>query len=60
MSGARNLEGTAMTQQPPPPSDEELVRLGIQRVSVETFRFGEYSYTHLTDALAAARRAGAK
>ena len=59
MSGTRNSEGTAMIQ-PQPPSDEELVRLGIQRVMVETFRFGSYNYTQVTDALAAARRAGAK
>ena len=46
--------------QPTELPDEELVRLGIERVSVETYRFGGYRYTNLTDALAAARRAGAK
>ena len=42
----------------PPPSDEELVRLGIERVPHETYRFGGFRYTNLSDALAAAQRAG--
>ena len=46
--------------QPTALPDEELVRLGIERVSIETYRFGSYRYTNLSDAVAAARRAGAK
>ena len=35
----------------------ELARLGIRRVETHVFQWGEYIYTNLRDALAAARRA---
>lgn len=34
----------------------ELARLGIKRVQAEIFLWGEYRYSNLRDALAAARR----
>ena len=36
--------------------DSELVRLGIERVQVESFRWGDYRYTNASDAIAAAKR----
>ena len=36
--------------------DAELERLGIRRVQSEFFHWGEYRYTNLRDAVAAARR----
>ena len=49
-----------MSQPPPTMTDAELARLGIERVPAEIFRVGTYRYSNLTDALAAARRAGAQ
>jgi hypothetical protein len=34
----------------------ELARLGIKRVQTDSFHYGEYRYTNLRDALAAAKR----
>lgn len=36
----------------------QLDRLGIERVPSETFLWGGYRYTNLSDAIAAAKRAG--
>lgn len=36
--------------------DTELARLGIRRVEKHVFQWGEYVYSNLSDALAAARR----
>lgn len=36
--------------------DAELVRLGIERVRTESFKWGGYSYTNAKDAVAAAKR----
>lgn len=36
--------------------DAELARLGIRRVESQVFQWGEYIYSNLRDALAAARR----
>ena len=36
--------------------DAELVRLGIERVQTESFRWGGYRYTNASDAIAAAKR----
>lgn len=36
--------------------DAELVRLGIERVRTESFRWGGYRYTNASDAIAAAKR----
>ena len=58
-----------MTQSPPneervmPKNDEqiddaELTRLGIRRVERHVFQRGEYIYSNLGDALAAAKREG--
>lgn len=38
----------------------ELTRLGIRRVEAEIFLWGEYRYSNLRDALAAARRGESK
>lgn len=37
--------------------DAELARLGIRRVERQVYQWGEYIYSNLSDALAAARRA---
>ncbi len=37
-------------------AEEEMRRLGITRVPTEYFRFGEYRYAHLSDAIDQARR----
>jgi len=37
--------------------DVELARLGIRRVEQHVFQFGEYIYSNLGDAIAAAKRA---
>lgn len=50
-----------MTKPPlPPMSDEELQRLGIQRVPADVFVVDGYRYSSVTDALAAAHRAAAR
>lgn len=36
--------------------ETELARLGIKRVQADIFHWGEYRYSNLRDALAAARR----
>lgn len=36
--------------------ESELTRLGIKRVTVQSFHWGNYRYSNLQDALAAARR----
>jgi hypothetical protein len=36
--------------------DAELVRLGIERVQTESFRWAGYRYTNASDAIAAAKR----
>jgi hypothetical protein len=38
----------------------ELARLGIRRVEAEIFLWGEYRYSNLRDAIAAARRGETK
>jgi hypothetical protein len=40
--------------------DAELDRLGIRRVERHVFQWGEYIYSNIDDALAAARRGAAK
>jgi hypothetical protein len=40
--------------------DAELERLGIRRVERHVFQWGEYIYSNIGDALAAARRGAAK
>jgi hypothetical protein len=42
------------------PSKKELERYGIVRVPADTFTWNGYRYTHLRDALAAAKRSEAK
>ena len=42
------------------PSAAELDRYGIVRVSADTFVWNGYRYTHVRDALAAAKREAAK
>ena len=39
-----------------PSTDDELLKLGITRVSIDYFHVGEFRYTSLADALAEARR----
>ena len=46
----------ALTQDDNPIDQAELDRLGIRRVERHVFQWGEYIYSNLTDALAAARR----
>ena len=36
--------------------DAELVRLGIERVQTDSFRWGGYRYSNASDAVAAAKR----
>ena len=36
--------------------ETELARLGIKRIQTDIFLWGEYRYTNLRDAVAAARR----
>ena len=38
-------------------NDAELVRLGIERIQTEIYRWGGFRYTNLSDAVAAAKRA---
>ena len=45
-----------MEAKTPTSPDEELERLGIERVQVESFLWGGYRYTNARDAIAAARR----
>ena len=40
--------------------ETELTRLGIRRVERQVFQWGEYVYSNLRDALAAARRGEAR
>jgi hypothetical protein len=47
-----------MSQPTPTMTDAELARMGIERIPADTFRVGTYRYSNLSDALAAARRAG--
>jgi len=49
-----------MSLPPPTMTDAQLAKMGIERVPAEAFRVGTYRYSNLTDALAAARRAGAQ
>jgi hypothetical protein len=42
------------------PSAAELARYGIVRGPADTFMWNGYRYTHVRDALAAAKRAAAK
>ena len=42
------------------PDAAELERYGIVRVPADTFTWNGYRYTHVRDALAAAKRAAAK
>jgi len=42
------------------PGTKELGRYGIVRVPADTFTWNGYKYTHLRDALAAAKRAEPK
>ena len=42
------------------PDAKELERYGIVRVPADTFTWNGYRYTHVRDALAAARRGEAK
>ena len=36
--------------------EAELVSLGIKRIPADIFQWGEYRYSHLRDAIAAAKR----
>jgi hypothetical protein len=36
--------------------DAELIRLGIERLQTESFRWGGYRYANASDAIAAAKR----
>jgi hypothetical protein len=45
---------------PDNPDAKELERYGIVRVPADTFTWNGYRYTHVRDALAAAKRAAAK
>lgn len=42
------------------PDPAELERYGIVRIPADTFSWNGFRYTHVRDALAAAKRAGAK
>jgi hypothetical protein len=42
------------------PDPKELERYGIVRVPADTFQWNGYRYSHVRDALAAARREAAK
>jgi hypothetical protein len=42
------------------PDDKELERYGIVRVPADTYAWKGYRYTHVRDALAAAKREAAK
>jgi len=41
-----------------PTQEAEMKRLGIRRVSIDTFHVGAYRYSNLADAIAQAERAG--
>jgi len=49
-------QGNSMNQNDNQIDDSELERLGIRRVEREVYQRGEYIYSNLRDALAAARR----
>ena len=55
---AKTKEAAPMTDHDPGPN--ELDRYGIVRVPADTFTWNGYKYTHLRDALAAAKRAEPK
>jgi ribosomal protein L27 len=49
-------QGKSMSQNDNKVDDSELERLGIRRVEREVYQRGEYIYSNLRDALAAANR----
>jgi len=49
-------QGKSMSENDNPVDDSELERLGIRRVEREVYQRGEYIYSNLRDALAAANR----
>ena len=49
-------QGNSMNEKDSQMDDVELERLGIRRVEREVYQRGEYIYSNLRDALAAARR----
>ena len=46
-----------MTSTDKPIDEAELAQLGITRVQIETFHWGNYRYSNARDAIAAAKRA---
>jgi hypothetical protein len=53
-----SIEGFTMQSNDNQIDDAELARLGIRRVERHVFQCGEYIYSNLKDAIAAAKRAG--
>lgn len=49
-------QGNSMNEKDSQMDDVELERLGIRRVEREVYQRGEYVYSNLRDAIAAARR----
>jgi hypothetical protein len=49
-------QGNSMNEKDSQMDDVELERLGIRRVEREVYQRGEYVYSNLSDAIAAARR----
>jgi len=50
------VKGNSMNEKDSQMDDVELERLGIRRVEREVYQRGEYVYSNLRDAIAAARR----
>jgi hypothetical protein len=50
------IEGDGMNENDNQVDEVELARLGIRRVERNVFQWGEYIYSNLRDALAAAKR----
>jgi hypothetical protein len=50
------IEGDGMNENDNQIDEVELARLGIRRVERNVFQWGEYIYSNLRDALAAAKR----
>jgi len=51
-------QGTSMTENDTQMNDADLERLGIRRIERYVFQRGEYIYSNLRDAIAAAKRDG--
>jgi hypothetical protein len=54
----RTIQGTGMNENDNEIDDAELARLGIRRIEKYVFQRGEYIYSNLRDAIAAAKRDG--